>query len=415
MQARWFPKASARALDAWLERRRTAVFLVLWGALASVILVGYALRWDPPLDGMRHAIGRDFANTWTAARLALAGATDVLFRIDDYQAFQRELFGDRFAPHVWSYPPHLLPLIAPLGWIGYFPALALWTLAGLAAYAWAMRRGGAGWATVLALATAPAALVNVICGQNGFFSAACLMLGVRWLRSRPWAAGVLFGLLTVKPQLGLLIPLLLALDRNWRAFAAAGVTALAMLGASVALYGTGVVLGFVQETLPFQAAITARGEGLFQRMTPTPFMNARLWGLDAGTALWLQLPAALLGVAVALRYWRQTSDPAWRFAGLAAGTFLVSPYVLTYDMPILGPAIALLLARSRSSPAALVLLWAVWLLPLVSLSSLAPRFPVTSVPLVALGAWMLWRGPPAQGGMPAAGPAGGTVRGTAAA
>lgn len=55
-------------------------------------------------------------------------------------------------------------------------------------------------------------------------------------------AGILFGLLTFKPQLGVLLPLALLAGRQWRAFIAAAATAAVLFAASVILFGANVWL-----------------------------------------------------------------------------------------------------------------------------------------------------------------------------
>ena len=64
---------------------------------------------------------------------------------------------------------------------------------------------------LLFLAVAPGVAVCVFFGQNGFYTAALLIGGLMCLDRRPVLAGVLFGILTIKPQLGLLLPVILLL------------------------------------------------------------------------------------------------------------------------------------------------------------------------------------------------------------
>ena len=57
----------------------------------------------------------------------------------------------------------------------------------------------------------PPVFLCLMQGQTGLLAAALLGGGLLALRPRPVLAGVLFGLLTVKPQLGLLLPFALTL------------------------------------------------------------------------------------------------------------------------------------------------------------------------------------------------------------
>src|SRR3546814_16331144 len=61
--------------------------------------------------------------------------------------------------------------------------------------------------------------------------------GVLLLERRPWLAGALFGCLTLKPHLALLIPLVLAARGLWRPFVAAGLTSVGLVALSAAVFG----------------------------------------------------------------------------------------------------------------------------------------------------------------------------------
>src|SRR5262249_9694666 len=75
---------------------------------------------------------------------------------------------------------------------------------------------------LLLIALALAAIVNIWCAQTGFWIAALLIGGLVPLDRRRILAGILFGILTIKPRLGLLLllPLMLALTGRWRTMAA---------------------------------------------------------------------------------------------------------------------------------------------------------------------------------------------------
>jgi len=79
--------------------------------------------------------------------------------------------------------------------------------------------------------------MNIFAGQNGFLTSALMIAGLAQLGRRPILSGVCFGLLTIKPQLGLLLPLMLLLTGQWRAIAAAVVTTAALVVATGLLFG----------------------------------------------------------------------------------------------------------------------------------------------------------------------------------
>ena len=78
----------------------------------------------------------------------------------------------------------------------------------------------------------PACPINAIGGQNGFLSAALFLGGVLNIDRRPILSGVLIGLLTFKPHLGVVLPFALVALGAWRVIASAAVTALALFAAA---------------------------------------------------------------------------------------------------------------------------------------------------------------------------------------
>src|SRR4029079_11395729 len=159
-----------------------------------------------PLDVTNHAVGRDFLNVWAAGRLVLDGRMALLFDADAYHAALQQMVHPAIQVHYWSYPPTSLLIAVPFGLLPYGWALAVWTLAGLAAFLCvgriALGQAPARVVTAL-LVIAPATVNNIVCGQNGFFTAALLGGGFLLLQTQPVLAGVLLGLLSFKPQLGL--------------------------------------------------------------------------------------------------------------------------------------------------------------------------------------------------------------------
>ena len=83
----------------------------------------------------------------------------------------------------------------------------------------------------------PAVMWNMLVGQNGFLTAALIGFMLLTLDTRPIVAGVLLGLLTYKPQFGILFPIVLAANGQWLVIAAASATAAFLIAASAAVFG----------------------------------------------------------------------------------------------------------------------------------------------------------------------------------
>lgn len=160
-----------------------------------------------------------------AGHLLLDGRMSDLYDFERYERAYQELTGQNLSFSTFPYPPHGLWLVLPLGWLSYFPGLIAWTLVTFAICAYVLVRfSGLGWKAICFLAFAPAAAINISSGQNGFVSAALLCAGLLLVERRPVLAGVLLGLLTYKPQLGLLVPFALLMGRHWTVIASAAAT-----------------------------------------------------------------------------------------------------------------------------------------------------------------------------------------------
>lgn len=392
-------------------RTRTAqsdlhlVRVAFFALLAALYVAFYvSFYWDAEgiMDVNNHALGRDFVNYWTASKLLLEGRVAEVFDVGLFQAEQDRLMGGGYPPHLWSYPPNALFIVAPLGQFPYLWAYAFWSVATFVPYLWAVCAGRWRRDTALALLLAPATFVNLFAGQNGFLTAALILGGFQCLERRPLLAGFLFGLLSFKPQLAVLVPVALVAARQWRALAAAAATAIAMIGASVAVFGVEAWRDYLTVNAPLQAALLDHGTGPFVYMMATPFMGARLLGLDA-PAEYLAQAAFSLAAVVAV-YWAFGSDWArWRkVAVLLVATLLAVPYAFNYDMTLLSvAAIWSYQQQHRGHPGttAAVILALAWTLPLTVF--LLDLYGLPAGPLVLAGfLWHLVRG--AGGSLPQA-------------
>ena len=372
-----------------------SALLAALSASSLALLAVYFTHGHGRLDFADHARGRDFVNLWTAGRLIGEGRWLQVFDPAAFMAAHHRLFDPRLPFHFWSYPPPGLLLAAPWALApGYFAALATWTAAGLlallpAARAALARAGGRVDGRELALLMlCPAVAVNVGLGQNGALTAALLLGGLALLDARPLAAGALLGLLVFKPQIALLLPVMVLAAGRWRTAAAAAASALALLALSTALFGVESWRAFLAGSVPMQGQMLRFGSGPFMGMMPSAFMSARVLGAPWTAAAAVQAPFTLLGGYLVWRAWRTPgAEPVERAAVLAVATFVASPQAFNYDL-IPAAFAALVLLRRSARPADVALAAAVWALP-VAMIQLAPaRLPIAPLLLAAL-AWRL--------------------------
>lgn len=346
LEARGGPRGRPVA-DARVGRLLRAAFaavvaLQLAGAtLAAVMAVG--------TDPARPEIV-DFHAFVAAGRLALAGRLPEAYDAARFAEVERAM-GNHPVVLPYSYPPPFGLILAPLALLPIGPAFLLFTGATLALFLAVLRRLAGPWFWTALLSVAPAVLIDLRLGQNGFLTAGLAGLSLLLaLRRRSLPAGLAAGaLLALKPHLALGLPLLFVLRRDWRALVASGVTAALLVAASLAVFGLGTLPAFLAG-LGQSGRFMAAGRFPLHRMVSVDaFLMAS--GASPPLALLVHGVAACAALALAAAVAPRLRDPAAAAGLVLAVTPFLSPYLYDYDLTLLGVALAPMLpALSRALP-----------------------------------------------------------------
>ena len=264
-------------------------------------------------------------------------------------AFQHQICTGYRAVKPFAYPPSFLLLLWPLGLLAVKPAYIAFLAVNLATYIAATWQRGWGRLSAGLAVVAPSTVIALAKAQDSLLVAALLFAGCRLVGRRPVVAGVLFGLMSFKPQFGLLVPIALISAREWRCIVAASATVLASVIASGAVFGWNTWTVFPTAVASLGAFVSSPG---FAAYSPT--MTASLRLLGAGPVIvWIGqiLAAALAGTTV---FWcfRRGFRPL-PTAALMAGVFLTTPYAFVYDLPILTCAVLLVCREVKTEGPAL--------------------------------------------------------------
>lgn len=331
----------------WLEPGRVRGYLLLLALVNAAAVVYLLATQKGGVDVNGFLIGTDFISFWTSGRMLVAGAN--VYDTAAHVAVQREFYAMPGEYTAFFYPPGFLPFVWPLGLLPYFPALAAWLAVTGAAFlaavrAWFRELGLKGPALVL-VAAFPPVFVTLTHGQTSFLVAALLGGGLLLVGRRPWLAGILIGLATIKPQFGLLVPLALLASGQWRTIAGAGAAALALTALAAAAFGPQVWADWLAITRTASTA-TADGNIGFAKMVSV-FAGLSLVGVPAAAAIAVQVATSLaLAAAVVVAGWRRAFTPGLA-ALVLAGAPLATPFVLDYDMVLTAFPLAFLFARAR--------------------------------------------------------------------
>ncbi|BAJ79404.1 hypothetical protein ACMV_00570 [Acidiphilium multivorum AIU301] len=302
--------------------------------------------------------GRDFGVLWSGGRTAIAG----LFRhASIVTLFSPSRFGNvvkadwpiLHGQRLWSYPPTMMPVMMVFGGLPLIGAAALYVGVGImvmslaVAAAMDIRRDLA----CLIVLMAPGTWDCILAGQDSLIIGALVIAGIMRARRYPVLAGMLLGLATAKPQLGMSTPAALIGQKAWKAIFVA-IVSVGVMAVLTSLLWPGAWGLWLSHVVPVQMARMDRP------YIPTPsqaysgslyeFMRAE--GLGEAASSFVSAIAsglAMFGVAVVFR--RASHDRERRVALLASLALLpvASPWLMDYDFAAIQPIAIALIFQGR--------------------------------------------------------------------
>jgi hypothetical protein len=348
-----------------LSARRVFLYSTALLAFAIATYIPIIAHGDPPFDAFGHPVAIDFTAHVTAGKMALSGDLHELYDVRRQWEVQQQFLGSQHPEFVHYYisPPFVAYFYAPLAALPYTTAAGMWTALTIVLLVFSLRllwplvpnlhRYGFGAVLVACFSTWPV-IELLVDGQDSAISLLVLVAGLWFLRGRQDSfAGGILGFGVFKPQLFFLIPVLLLLQRRWRALIAWLTTASILTASSIAMVGPDGIRSYL-------ALITSES---FQRGTQSmdwkmqslaPLFHA----LFQGPAVSLATPLTLVVDAILLAMFaRMASQPcvgAPRFVLLFALSILtgalVSPYFFMYDCVILLVPSLVVLNEAASRP-----------------------------------------------------------------
>jgi alpha-1,2-mannosyltransferase len=333
----------------WLTARRVRVHGLL---LAVCMWSVYAWNFSTPglLDRQGLLKGTDFLHFYTIGSLALQHRGDELYNMAAQAELAHKLVPESAGiSYLPLYGPQVSLLFSPFARLSYGWALAAWLLLSAVVY---LLCCFAVWrecpklcdqeSTVLILAIAYPAFFHLIAwGQTSVLALVFFTLAFLALRSeRRLLAGLAFGILIFKPQLGLAAAFIFLFANEWKIVLGAMVSAVVELAAAWAFFGKAVMADYANHLL--------RVGEVLPLLEPRPYQLHSLrafWSLLLpwpGVAFWLCIITSLALLISTTVFWRSPSGLGLRYAALLLCTVLVSPHLTVYDLTILAPAFLLL-------------------------------------------------------------------------
>ena len=170
--------------EQWIKLSLLCASFLTFATCFQFIHLLYLPNFSTGYNVRGQLFGDDFLNMWAASKLMLQGDVLHIFDVEKYNQNLKLLTSNpHYYTHGFSYPPHLLLFIGGLGFLTYFQALLIWSIAGLASLAFALRTMKIDLSWWLIALTSPVVVANLMIGQNGLFTGA-LFLGGLCLKSQ---------------------------------------------------------------------------------------------------------------------------------------------------------------------------------------------------------------------------------------
>lgn len=380
----------AKGSEAFIREFSGAASLISLGIL-YLVFNGSSVINSHLIDSQNYIAGRDFVNFWQYGMAAWEQLPEKFYDPYWYNARLDLLTpGQDYPDQLWSYPPHFMLIMAPFGLLSYNVALAIFTFVGLFIWWRIAAKPFVNGSANLALFTSPFLVICLVSGQLSLFVAAIFVWLYRNLDARPVLSGLLIALLTVKPHLGILIPLFLILTQRWKVFASAAVASVVFIALSLVVHGIEVWQAYFELGLKYQAQILNGSTTLVDGLMPTALMNMVVAGTGSSLAIFIHVIFALGALCWFCIVVLKIKDHFIQFAALLAATYILSPYMMAYDFIILIWVMIMLAYRKPFGQFQKMTFRLIVFLPVISVLMAQMAIPGSAIIPVLLAFW-IWK------------------------
>jgi hypothetical protein len=247
-------------------------------------LIGLLATSQHLIDRNGKPIGTDFSNVYAAGVLTLSGKAPDAYDPSPARRRNRRVRRPRCALLRLALSAVLPDDRRLLALMPYALALLCWLAVSLPAFMAAVHAIVPRRETWLATAAFPAVRRQSATARTHSSPRRC-SADFSPAEPSPVLAGVLLGLLSYKPQFGVLIPLVLLVTGRWTTILSATATVAVLIGASTLLFGMSVWHAFA-ESATFTRTIVLEAGGTGWEKIQSLFSAVRMWGgsIDAAYA-----------------------------------------------------------------------------------------------------------------------------------
>jgi alpha-1,2-mannosyltransferase len=326
---------------AWLTEERIKIYPRL---LTMLYLLGFTI-WvaisTGNVDILGRPLGSDFVSFYAAAQLALEGNAHLAYDLIAHYEAEQAIIGARgFGYPSFSYPPTYILLMSPLAYFPYFYAMLIFQLGSLTFLVIMIEKLTNRRESIILCLSFPAVFITIAYGQNALLTAGLLAGAFVYIDRSPILAGFFIGMLSFKPHLGVLIPLILVCSGRWRVFLFAAFTVLIFALISYITFG-------LESWLAFWEGRDLVKKVLHEELVPynilqSVFTAMRASGIGILVSYIIHFLVAIIPLYTVYFAWSKKVDLRLQIAVFIIATLMISPYILNYDFTILAVAIAAL-------------------------------------------------------------------------
>ena len=298
----------------------------------------------------------DFRMFWSVGRMARAGSAAEIYQPQLLRHFEDQ---HQTVSDPWIYLPVTIPMAVLAGLPGFIPGFALWSISLTLLSVLVLRLARIPWPVILPTLVSPAVIWNDHLGQISFISGALFISSIANVEKRPIWAGLLMGLVAMKPQAGLLGPIIFLARRRYLAFVVAAAVVVSLILMTTLLFGMQIWVNYFHDGVATARAILVApfpSDG--EPWGTSIFWMLRSMGFGTNVSYAAQLLGAVLAAIRCWHVWRD--DQAEHLPRIALTAFLalfMTPYGYTDDMCAFTISIGLLAWHHHEIRLTELLLW----------------------------------------------------------
>jgi hypothetical protein len=344
-------RAWIKSFAGWLTPRRIRAHAILLAvSLWGVCAVDYAT------PGMFDRAGnikfQDFLQFSVSANLIEQARARQLYDDQVLGNEIRKIVGHDTSVRLrYFYGPQVALLFIPLLRLPFLGQAVVWVALSLLIYfacvylVWKKSVGLRGHGRLVAIGAVayPPLFHFFVRGQISAMILLCITAAYfAFLLNRHLLAGICLGLLVIKPQFLVAIPLVLLLARAWRALAGLTFSATVQWGFVYLYFGASIMRSYANMLLhsAFRPATTELSLSAAQMHSLHSFWELLVPWRGAVWALYVLSSFAVIAIAAAV--WKSCAPLAIRFSGLIFAAVLVNPHIYIYDLLVLAVPLLLL-------------------------------------------------------------------------